>query len=92
MLIELAFEAPLRDLQLPVDIEGSQEDWHTEFFTAKRVSRITASPLGGRYAKIVRKCLQCDFGRGDDLDDPGLQEGVYREVVCELGQLEEKLR
>lgn len=92
MLLEIAFEAPLQSLQQPVDLDANHEDGHTELFTAKRVSRIASRPLGGRYTKIVRKCLSCDFGRGDDLNEMVLQEAVYRDVVHELDQLEKKLR
>lgn len=92
ILLELAFETPLKSMQKPIDREGGLEDRHAEFFTAKRVSRAMSSTLGTRYATIVRKCLQCDFGRGDDLSEPALQEAFYREVVCELEQLEDGFR
>jgi hypothetical protein len=92
MLLELAFEAPLRSMQQDSDLQGGQEDRHTEFFTAKRLNRTASTPMGPRYSEIVRKCLQCDFGRGDDLSKPELQEGFYREVVCELGKLEDKFK
>jgi hypothetical protein len=92
MLLELAFEAPLRSMQHDSDFQGGQEDRHTEFFTAKRLNRTASTPMGPRYSEIVRKCLQCDFGRGDDLSKPELQEGFYREVVCELGRLEDKFK
>lgn len=45
--------------------------------------------LGRTYANIVKKCLACDFGHGDDLGDPALQAIFYRDVVCELERLEE---
>lgn len=92
MLLELAYQRPLRSLQQPCDAANSHDDRHTLFFTAKRVSRLVSTKFGSRYGEIVRKCLSCDFGRGDDLSQPALQEGVYREVVCELKELEELLR
>ncbi len=91
MLLEIELETPLRSLQQPVDVVANHDHRHTEFFTAKRVSRISSRPLGNRYHKIVMKCLNCDFGRGDDLNDMALQEAVYRDVIHELGRLEEKL-
>lgn len=91
MLLEIELETPLRSLQQPVDVDANHEDKHTEFFTAKRVSRTSLRPLGNRYHKIVRKCLDCDFGQGDDLNDMALQEAIYHDVVHELGRLEEKL-
>jgi hypothetical protein len=92
MLLELAFQKPLRSMQQPCDVASSQDERHTLFFTAKRMSRLVSAKSGSRYGEIVRKCLACDFGRGDDLSKPALQEGVYREVICELTELEELLR
>lgn len=43
--------------------------------------------LGSRYQKITRKCLECDFGFGEDLTQLDLQNAVYRDVVCELEDL-----
>ncbi|ERF75620.1 hypothetical protein EPUS_04600 [Endocarpon pusillum Z07020] len=91
MLLEVSFEAPLRSLQQPVDIHTGQEDRNTEFFRAKRVSKSASRPLGDRYTKIVRKCLSCDFGEGDDLNEIPLQEAVNCSVVHELDLLEKKL-
>lgn len=79
-------------MQQDSDFQSGQEDRHTEFFTAKRLNRTASTPMGPRYSEIVRKCLQCDFGRGEDLNKPELQEGFYREVVCELGELENKFK
>jgi hypothetical protein len=48
-----------------------------------------APSLGPAYAKVVRKCLWCDFGEGvTDLGDPALQASVYTSIVCELERLE----
>ncbi len=92
MLLELAYQKPLGSMQQPCDVANSQDESHTLFFTAKRMSRLVSAKSGSRYGEIVRKCLACDFGRGDDSSQPALQEGVYREVVCELTELEEHLR
>lgn len=43
--------------------------------------------LGSRYQKVTRKCLECDFGFGEDLTQLDLQNAVYRDVVCELEDL-----
>ncbi|KAL9615782.1 MAG: hypothetical protein Q9160_009265 [Pyrenula sp. 1 TL-2023] len=92
ILLELAFEAPLKSMQKPEDGEGGLEDRDAEFLTAKRVNRTMSSTLGTRYSSIVRKCLQCDFGRGDDLRDAALQEAFFKEVIRELDQLEQGFR
>jgi hypothetical protein len=44
--------------------------------------------LGLPYAKIVRRCLGCDFGEDTDLNAQSLQAAFYRDVVCELERLE----
>ena len=40
--------------------------------------------LGPRYAKIVRKCLGCDFGHDIDLSCEELRVAVHKSVVLEL--------
>ena len=45
--------------------------------------------MGSTYGKIVRQCLRCDFGYGDDLDDLDLQARYYQAIVCELRRLED---
>lgn len=42
------------------------------------------SHLGPRYRDLTKKCLECDFGNGDDLTKPRLQQAVYEGLVCEL--------
>jgi hypothetical protein len=89
LLLELAFEAPLHSLQKPTDVD-SQEAQNTDYYVADRVRRTVSRMLGTRYADLVRKCIHCDFGRGDDLDSTGLQESFYVEIVQELEDLEAK--
>lgn len=71
-----------------VDIDFSTDERHHDLFTAQRLGRIASRTLGHRFSKVARKCLQCNFGRGDDLNDPLLQEGAFKEVVFELEDLE----
>jgi hypothetical protein len=89
LLLELAFEAPLHSLQKPTDVD-SHEDQNTDYYIADRVRRTVSRMLGPRYADLVRKCIHCDFGRGDDLNATGLQESFYVEIVQELEDLEAK--
>lgn len=44
-------------------------------------------PICKRYRDIARKCLECDFGAGQDLSAHKLQKAVFKDVVCELEQL-----
>jgi hypothetical protein len=95
ILIELARQAPLstfrekRELRELARVEPTHESNFADYIIADRVSKNLGSSLGVSYAKIVRKCLGCDFGEGTtDLNDQGLQVVFYRDVVCELERLE----
>jgi hypothetical protein len=89
ILIELAYQAPLSTLRRDQDSLNCPNHSYADFFTADRISRSMVSSLGARYAKVVRKCLGCNFGEGTtELEDPVLQSLFYRDVVCELERLE----
>jgi hypothetical protein len=88
VLLELAYQAPLRSLQEASDLKDGFDRKHIEFFAANRLSNNMKPVLGLTYANIVKKCLACDFGHGDDLNDSMLQAVFYRDVVCELERLE----
>jgi hypothetical protein len=40
--------------------------------------------LGPKYQRLTKRCLECDFGYGEDLSKPRLQQAVYENLVCEL--------
>jgi hypothetical protein len=89
ILIELARQAPLNALREKCELSDSYENKFLDYVITDRVSKSLAPSLGLNYAKVVRKCLGCDFGEGTtDLNDPGLQAAFYRDVVCELERLE----
>lgn len=88
ILIELARQAPLSTFRERCEDLYSYESKFSDYVIADRVSKSLAPSLGLNYAKVVRKCLGCDFGEGTDLNDPGLQAAFYRGVVCELERLE----
>lgn len=48
-------------------------------------------PLGPRYQQLTKKCLDCDFGYGDDLSKSRLQKALYENLVCELTEMIEGL-
>ncbi|MCJ1479096.1 hypothetical protein MMC13_007780 [Lambiella insularis] len=91
LLLEIGFISTLQSLQRPCDIEQG-ENRYTEFFVAKRLASSISREMGSAYGKIVKKCLHCDFGCGDDLGDPDLQAGFHRDVVVELAKLGDELR
>jgi hypothetical protein len=89
ILIELAHQAPLSAFREKCEVSDIYENKWSRYVLADRVSKSLARSLGPSYAKVVRKCLGCDFGEGTtDLNDPGLQAVFYRDVVCELERLE----
>jgi len=91
ILIELAFQEPLSNMQLPCDF-GTGSDPRGEFATAVRLSQVVSTELGKPYKTIVERCLYCNFGVGVDLNEPELQEKYYTNVICELARLEESFR
>ena len=92
VLLEIAYSATLKSLQQPGDFCNGADDTFSEFFTAKRLANSISREMGSSYGKVVRKLLHCDFGCGDDLNEPDLQAGYYRDVVCELDRLEQGFR
>ena len=79
-------------MQQPSDLFNGIENEFTEFFTAKRLSNSIGREMGIVYSNIVKKLLQCNFGCGDDLNEPELQASYYKDVVCELDRLEQGFR
>ena len=89
ILIELARQAPLNTFRERRELSNTFDTHSSDYVIADRVSKSLGSSLGVSYAKVVRKCIGCDFGEGTtDLNDPGLQAVFYRDVVCELERLE----
>jgi hypothetical protein len=70
ILLELGYDAPLQYLSSTEDIKGGDMDasWYTDFITARRLGKSAARELDARYGRLAKKCLDCDFGVGDDLN------------------------
>ena len=92
MLLELAYGTPFKTLQQPEDVAASPDSGLIDLVTARRLADGVGTSLGATFASIVRKCLRCDFGCGEDLDDPKLQSRLYEDVVCKLETLEDGFR
>lgn len=60
MLIELAYDSPLQDLQIPEDEQG---DLYTCYWTATGLADRLWRELGPRYADAAKTCLYGGFGR-----------------------------
>ncbi|KAK6849391.1 hypothetical protein PG995_013224 [Apiospora arundinis] len=52
----------------------------------RRKASLVHSP-GPRYQQMTKRCLECDFGFGDDLSQPRLHEAVYKGLICELDDM-----
>lgn len=89
ILLELGFESPMSRLHSEDELASGQEHHFSDYITAKRLKHKIGRPLGPRYGKIARKCLDCEFNSIDhDLQDPTLQAAFYKDVILELVELE----
>ena len=91
MLMQIGFESTIQALRKDVDVLHGSE--LADFKTAMRLDEAIEKPLGMKFAKITRKCLNCDFGVGKyDLMAPELQNAFYENVIQPLEVMETKLR
>ena len=90
VLLEIAYSSPLESLQRPNDGNNPRHPY-PEFFIARRLASSGCSDMGGSYHKIVERLVECDFGCGNDLSDIQLQVALYKDVICPLERLEQKL-
>ena len=91
ILLELAYGIPFRSLLLPDENDITRDATFTRFNAARRLASSVGAYFGAGYAELVRKCLRCDFGEGEDLGSPALQERMFEDVICRLEKLEHGL-
>lgn len=91
ILLELAFQKPFNELRRPEDLEADPTA-DSDYFTAKRLLCSVSAELGDRYGEVARKCIECDFGQGDNLSLEKLQASFYQYVICELETCERLAR
>ena len=89
LLLELGYFKRLSSLRDSVDFINCKEEKVADFVLARRLSLTLGCQMGSAYARIVQKCLRCEFGKGSDLSDLDTQAVFYQDVVCELERLEE---
>ena len=92
VLLEIAYTSTMAKLQRPIDLDNGPENRYTEFFAARRLAKCAKTDMGATYHQIVEKLVECDFGCGNDLNEPQLQAAFHHEVICPLVKLEQKLR
>lgn len=94
VMLELGYGKPWAVLRQPTWAKlptRKQTDYHAAETLAK--DRRLREKMGPRYPLVVRKCLGCDFGLGEnDLDNEELQGTYLSEVIMALRQAEADLR
>jgi len=89
ILIELAHQKPWKVLK-DEDRPDEDDDFVAKFDLVDRFAVGMTTPYGIDYKKMVRKCINCDFGEGEyDLRNPRLRMAFYRDVVCVLEKMEQ---
>ena len=86
VLIELAFSAPWRKLQLEENLTEDLLDWERNLVNLMRLSDTVSRELGSRYAKVVQTCLfqGLEINQTDDLGKAELDEVIFEDIVREL--------
>jgi hypothetical protein len=89
ILIELAHQKPWKLLK-DEDLPDEDAAFVTKFDLVDRFAVGMTTLYGRDYKKMVRKCINCDFGEGEyDLKNPRLRMAFYRDVVCVLEKMEQ---
>ncbi|KIX03543.1 uncharacterized protein Z518_07096 [Rhinocladiella mackenziei CBS 650.93] len=94
LLLELAYHTSFDNLVAEVRQDDaiplplSADDRTAEFQIACRLADNVGTSMGSSYARIAKKCIRCDFGCGETLEDVALQRRVYQDVFCTLESLE----
>ena len=86
VLIELAFSAPWRKLQLDQSLTEDIFEWERNLLDLMRLSDTVSRELGSRYAKVVQTCLfqGLETNQTDDLGNAELNEVISEDIVREL--------
>ncbi|KAK5082242.1 hypothetical protein LTR05_007386 [Lithohypha guttulata] len=92
MLLELAYKKPIRVMQEAQDVDPLGNEHNTDYYTADRLQQSVSSEMSLYFAEVVRKCIQCDFGHGADLNATKLQEGFYEDVIQKLEDIEVRFK
>ena len=88
VLIELAFSAPWRKLQLREEITKNLVESERNFLNLMHLSETTSRELGSRYAKVVQTCLLHGLGAQGThgLGKKEFDEVILEDIVRELDQ------
>ena len=87
VLLELGFTKPWKSLRKDVCLERISGKIN-DYTIAMKLSRTLSNQIGFEYAEVVRKCLGCDFGLGEnDFTSVDLQQRFASEVIHVLEKL-----
>ena len=92
MLLELAYGVPFLSLLKSTSIDALSDRRSADYQAAYHLANNVGVFFGSGYAEVVRKCLRCDFGEGEDLNSSALQERLYEDVICRLERMEDGIR
>ncbi len=86
VLLELAFSAPLRELQVHEDFTSGLVKQEREYLTVMRLSETVSREVGSRYANVVRTCFSQILRPREihSLRKPELDDIMANHVVKEL--------
>ncbi|KAL3455277.1 hypothetical protein BJX64DRAFT_295203 [Aspergillus heterothallicus] len=91
MLLELAYQSPFDDLKHDIDLwQGTLP--FANYVAAKRLVEDVNVHVSASFKRIVKKCIDCDFGQDADFQSPALQDAFYYQVIGGLEELEKKLQ
>lgn len=88
ILLELALLRRFHQLDKPDTLEDGLDADSRDYFIAQNSLENVSENMGTRFSEVVRKCLECDFGEGFDLNAERLQSSFYQHVVIELNTCE----
>lgn len=94
VLLELGYSQPWPQLQ-QLMLKALPPHRQTDYHAAEKLAQapLLRSRMGPRCTTIVRKCLGCDFGLGEnDLANEQLQGVFLADVVGALQQVERGLK
>lgn len=86
VLIELAFSAPWRKLQLEESLTEDLLEWEKNLLDLMRLSDTVSRELGSRYAKVVQICLfqGLETQETQDLGKAEIDQVLLEDIVGEL--------
>lgn len=87
LLLEIELGVPIESERSDSDLKDGKVNATTDLFTAYRILRASYDEMYKSYFNIIQSCLDCKFLAGlgsPSLDDEGIRQAVYDEIVAPL--------